>query len=424
MSDPTGYLCINSSVTKIPLRIRDDRQSYPWTYAELKAQGFPARAFVNKSFDLPYQLTEKDDGIPVFEVHLRLIEGGLLLCIYLHHSISDGTAAHNVVSSFAQLTTCSEIKVDIADIHVDLPEKLHSETDQSSSYTFHSLLSKCPEYHALPSPSGPTQFRMPPIGTLWRDIERTGLIFSIGAPKVDDLKQKLARHNGRIHSTFTCLAALTWAYVTKARLNSSNNLLVSSPKEKITLPEDVRLMISLDWRKRAFVDIMGSSAGNTVALPKTTLSTETVLAACSSDEEISLGSLATITRAIDDLVRSVDDSFVLLRTMLFRKSPDPRLIGVDADPRDPRDFYFNSWRHFGGHTRWQIPGVVEDNDAGGFMPDAIRRAQADWNMGAGLILPVRKGCTGSEILVTLDAEAMGQLRGDTNWMRWVDQVLE
>lgn len=181
-------------------------------------------------------------------------------------------------------------------------------------------------------------------------------------------------------------------------------------------------MISIDWRQMAFTEIMGSSAGNTVALPKIALSTETVLAACSSKKDTASSSLAEITRAIGTMVSGVDDHFVALRTALFRKAPDPRFIGVDADLRDPLDFYFNTWRHFEGDTRWKIPGVTEENS--GVVPDAIRRVQGDWNMGASLILPARKNCSGFEVMVTLDVDAMGVLCEDPGWKSWTDETFE
>ncbi|KAH6970575.1 hypothetical protein BKA56DRAFT_596618 [Ilyonectria sp. MPI-CAGE-AT-0026] len=422
LSSPLGYLCIDlEDDAKIPLKIHDERSSYPWTYAQLEAQGFPARAFVDKSFDLPYQLSEDGGGMPVFEVHVRLIEGGLLLCIYCHHSISDGTSVNNIVNSFAQLTRDPEqdLEVKFVDVHVDLPEKVCSKVRQDS---FDQLLSECPEYHLLSSPTGPTQFRMPSAGTQWQDIRKTGRIFVIGAQQIKQLQQKLAEKSNWTPSTFTCLAALTWAYVTKARLNSPKNLLSSSPDEPWVILKDVRLMISIDWRRRAFADIMGSSAGNTVALPKIGLGTGTVLAACSINKDISYSALVEITRAIGTMVSGVDDDFVALRTALFRKAPDPRFIGVDADPRDPLDFYFNTWRHFGGNTRWKIPGVMEED--GGATPDAIRRAQGDWNMGAGLILPARKNCSGFEVMVTLDVNAMEVLCEDAGWKSWIDDISE
>lgn len=228
LSNPSGYLWIDSEDdAKIPLKIHHERSSYPWTYAQLKPQGFPARAFVDKSFDLPCHLSEDGNTIPVFEVHVRLIEGGLLLFIYCHHSASDGTSVNNIVNSFAQLTRDPEqdLEVNYVDVHVDLPEKVCSKLSHDS---FDKLVRKCPEYHIRSSPTGPTQFRAPTTGTQWQDIRKTGCIFVIGLQQIKQLQQNLAEKSNSTPSTFTCVAALTWAYVTKARLNSPKNLLSSS----------------------------------------------------------------------------------------------------------------------------------------------------------------------------------------------------
>lgn len=167
---------------------------------------------------------------------MRLIEGGLLLCIYCHHSVSDGTSVNNIVNCFAQLTRDPEqdLEVKFVDVHVDLPEKFCLKVRQDS---FDQLFSECPECHLLSSPTGPTQFRMPSAGIQWQDIRKTGRIFVIGAQQIKQLQQKLAEKSNWSPSTFTCLAALTWAYITKARLNSPKNLLSLSTDEPWVIPK-------------------------------------------------------------------------------------------------------------------------------------------------------------------------------------------
>lgn len=438
LSNRTGHLCIGlDSRGEIPLKVLDQRDSFGWTYAQLKAQGFPAEAFVSKSFDLPHQLLEDQKGIPVLEVHARVIEGGLLLCLYNHHSISDGTGMNNHISSFADLTRDLNRKIDVqysVNFHADLPERNdNSPSPRGVPNTFFELLELCPEYSLLSSPTGPTQFRVLPTGTSVEGIKKTGRTFVIGTQQINNLKEKLVRvpganPHGRLPSTFTCLAAITWAHVTKARLSSSKNYLLNSSPEKTAFPKNVRLMISIDWRRRAFASIMSSSAGNTVALPITNIDTATLLAACSSEQHVACTALGAVVLAIDAAVRGVDDDFVARRTALIRAASDPRLIGLSADASDPHDFYFNTWRHFGTQTRWRMPGLEggngEDEDDDGIAPDAIRRIQADWNMGAGLILPERKDSAKFEVLVTLDVDGMAALCAEPSWKNWVDDVVE
>lgn len=64
-------------------------------------------------------------------------------------------------------------------------------------------------------------------------------------------------------------------------------------------------------------------------------------------------------RAIDEAVLSVNDDFVALRRSLFRVTPDPRLIGLDFDLCDARDFHFNTWQRFGTQTFWGLLGLVK-----------------------------------------------------------------
>ena len=185
---------------------------------------------------------------------------------------------------------------------------------------------------------------------------------------------------------------------------------------------------------------MDRSAGNAIALPITELDTATILAAASlappaparntpgatAASITALEALDTAVGALEASVHTVDEDYVLRRTALIRTAPDPRLIGLAADSRDPREFYFNTWRHFGARARWGLPGLLgeEDGSEGGVAAEAIRRAQGGWNLGGGLILPARGSGDKYEVLVTLDAEAMEKLCADEVWMEWVDKVVE
>ncbi|KAH7173220.1 uncharacterized protein B0J16DRAFT_405549, partial [Fusarium flagelliforme] len=430
LSSQPGYLAIAmGDDVDIPVNVFDQRDSFSWSYSQLKSQGFPARAFVDDSFDLPYRLVEGQQGIPVFEVNIRLIEGGLLLGIYGHHSVFDAGRMHTVIKSFAELTKDPKKMLDIppsVDLNVGSQTVGYDVTQVQPAPDLNELLSRCPEYRLLSSPLGPTQFRIPKPGTPSRDIQNTGSIFVIKEKLLRDLKKMLAHTasiDSRKHqlSMFTCLAAITWAHVTKARLSSTLGLPPSSSTKR-SFPEEVRLMISVDWRRRMSTSIMSSSAGNSIALPIASINTSTILAACNEDQDVACSALAIIARTVDEAVLSVNDDFVALRTSLFRASPDPRLIGLDFDLSDPRDFYFNTWQHFGTQTSWGLPGLVKKDSNEGFAPDAVRRAQAGFSNGAGLVLPTRDSAE-LEILITLDADSMEVLRTDSSWEHWVEQTV-
>ncbi len=87
-------------------------------------------------------------------------------------------------------------------------------------------------------------------GISMEDIEKTGRIFIVGSDKINALKESLLHTpegitGGRQPSTFTCLAAITWAHVTKARISSPKSLLFSSP-DKAALPDKMNIMIPID----------------------------------------------------------------------------------------------------------------------------------------------------------------------------------
>ncbi|KAF9777332.1 hypothetical protein IL306_004463 [Fusarium sp. DS 682] len=420
LTSPPGHLALGTRKDDdIYIKTFDQRDSFCWTYHQLRSQGLPAKAFVGDSFELPYRLVEGGEGIPVFEIHVRLIEGGLLLGFYGHHSIFDASRMNTVIKYLAELTVEPTKPLDaqlFAWPFVKLPV---AESDKAQlQLDLEESISRCPEYRLLASPVGPTQFRIPDAGAPSNVIENTGRIFVIQDQLVRDLKKNLAytqSNNSREHqpSTFTCLAAITWAHVTKARLAGS----LSTSRSSST--NEVRLMISVDYLPRTSTDAISSSAGNSIVLSIASINKSTALAACNSDEETAYSALAIIARAIEQAVNSVNDDFVALRDALFRRIPDPRFIGLDFDLNGPRDFYLNTWRHFGTRTHWGLPGLDSD---GGLAPDAVRRAQPGFGNGAGLILPVTDNDK-YEILITLDVDAMAALCEDSSWQHWVEKTV-
>ena len=72
-------------------------EEMPWTYDELSEQGLPPSAIRP---DLVSALPENtnDNRAPVFRVQANLLEGGLIVSIYLHHCVTDGSGLGLVAS--------------------------------------------------------------------------------------------------------------------------------------------------------------------------------------------------------------------------------------------------------------------------------------------------------------------------------------
>jgi hypothetical protein len=317
-----------------------------------------------------------------------------------------------VIKCFAQFTKDTIKKLDTTNL-----ARLSGESITSAHVPpvqdLKELLSRCPEYRILSSPLGPTQFRAPRIEKLPKN---TGCIFVIQDETVRYLKDKLAysRRNDSKHqpSTFTCLAAITWAHITNAR--------VASLSSSTSLAKDAMLMISVDWRRRISSDAISTSSDNAIALSIASINKSTISAACVEDQETSYSVLAAIARAIDEAIHTVNDDFVAARAALFRNVPDPRFIGLDFDLSDPLDLYLNTWRHFGTQTRWGLLGLDKQDSVSTVAPDAARRAQAVFGTGSALILS-ETDATKFEVLVTLDVEAMEHLCNSRSWQRLIEK---
>ncbi|UNI17049.1 Omega-hydroxypalmitate O-feruloyl transferase [Purpureocillium takamizusanense] len=454
-----------TSADQVSLRVMDQRTLFGWTYQQLKMAGFPAKAFVDPSFTVPYRLLEGGPGIPVLEIHARVIEGGLLLCVYLHHSITDGMGMTNFLSVFADCTrrvsghdrsnglrgsNLAPVRDVPMDIYTDLPEETTARLLQTAP--FDGLMSRCPEYGTLPNLNGPTSPLIPSPPT--KTIQKTGRIFRFSHAKIDVIK-RVARQwrstrfvdaESRYPSTYACLAALTWAFSTATRFGVARKFKVlrANKRERTTTTTttttDVnggvpcRMLMPATWASRAFPEVSKTYAGNAVAMPEANVGLRVLSdAARSSPDDAAAVKLAAagnplgaIVHCIETALASIDDGFVATRTAMFRAAPDPRVIGVRLDAADPRDFIFNSWRRFGADTVWGIPGTEAGTGGGGdgVYPDAVRRAQVAWNMGAGVIMPGRKDSGVYEVLVTLDVPSMERLCKDDNWRAWVDEVME
>lgn len=399
------------------LTVRYDA-SYPYTYAELKRRGFPGGAFVGPEFTLAHHLEAGGPGMPVMQIDARVITGGLLLGIYIHHATTDGIGMAKFIACLAKYTdrSCARPKSRAPRRRADL-EIPRGLVLRFGKYTHQELMDQCPEYCTLSDLSGPLGFRIGSSDVPFGDIPKRGCIFTFTDATIATLKSIIASCSPSASSppTFACIVSLTWIFTTLARLQAQNKVKGPQTQCSLTLPAS--------WARRAFPSFSDSHAGNAVSMAKlyAPLSGLTVAASCSRNA-VAPGNtaFAQIVCAITAHLDAINEEYIAKRTCMIRSAPDPRSVCVNLDPLDPCDFIMNSWRHLGADTQWRLPGVSEGN----VFPDAVRRAQNEWNMGAGLVLPGQKDSNAYEILVTLEAESMSVLRADRRWMGWVDGAME
>ncbi|KAI0433123.1 hypothetical protein F5Y09DRAFT_299710 [Xylaria sp. FL1042] len=394
----------------IPFEVVSSEDGKELDYEQLKRQEFPPETFINPRYGIPGLADSSCGPLPVSKVEVTFARGGLLLSVFLQHAISDGSSLRAFLEAIGNQTRNisaylpSEQKLRVASpiLHSVASRKL------SEMPMFRKLIADCPEYTILSDLSGPTQPRIqitdPPI----RDPERIGKIFVFKYERLNELRNlvQAANRSDDRPTAYMSLAALAFAHITKARIKAESFPI------GLPLGQCGKLWNSVNWRPRAFPGATDNYFGNAVLPAVTSVPLEQVNAACHDDRD-----LACLVPMIKRSIDVVDEEYVTQRMSMMSQAPDPRMVGVNYDPRSPEMLAFNTWRHFGADVEWQIPGVPTTK------PDTIRRATGGWALGTALILPAKEDSCKQELFVSLSVNAMQALCEDERWMRWVDRVI-
>ncbi|ETS77557.1 hypothetical protein PFICI_11431 [Pestalotiopsis fici W106-1] len=391
---------------KIPFRVvQDATNSSAQSYDEMKEAGFPQSLFTHERFGRDGRLNA--EGKPVMYIEGIIIRGGMFLHCEFHHAVFDGRLKSEFLGAFAAIT-----RGDVHDTFLPSNQSFHhtAATAIAPSYAhFDALLEECPEFGMLVDKSGPT-FHCYDNEFPYRNLEKTGKIFTINRARMGTLQYmiqgQLAKKGliakDKNPSTYSCLAALAFMCIVRARS-------IAEPfNNRGNGQDDTAIMHhAVNWHSRALKKHTKNYFGVST-LPAFTAISMAFLKESSGD----LNALALIADLVKRDTAQVDDDYVHKRLNL--SSPDPRLIGVNYDPRSPNVIAFNTWRHFGGSDDWEIPGTISTR------PDAVRRTLAGWGTHNCLILPQ----TGDdqEILVQLPEVTMEVLCKDRNWYDWFEVI--
>ncbi|KAI1475934.1 hypothetical protein F4774DRAFT_413424 [Daldinia eschscholtzii] len=409
-STNSGNVSLHRSPSQdIPFSVLEPSETSRQEYSRMKEAGFPPGAFVGPRFGVSGIVSSNLESIPVSKVQAEFPPGGLLLSIFLHHGLVDGGSLRVFLECFAAQTRNTPVNLPSEQTFPMLQHRNQKgpiTIDNGS--TFKSLLARCPEYTVLKDLSGPTQPRILKTGPSMANIEKIGKIFVFKNERLQELRELIRSRNGGVESpsAYTSLAALAFAHITKARVAAENNLPGVQPRRT------AMLWNSVNWRTRAFKGATDNYFGNAALPVVTKASMAHLIAACDDDTE-----LARLVPLVKASIDAVDQEYVSQRLAMLYEVPDPRLVGVNYDPRIPEALAFNTWRHFGADVQWNIPGVSVTR------ADAIRRAHGSWNLGTALILPAKADSMKQELFVSLPVDSMRLLCADVGWTRWVDRII-
>lgn len=411
---------------EIPFDTHDIESDFGYTYEELKAASFPAKAFVHPRFGYPGGITDAYCKVPVAVVRAFFIDGGMLLATFLHHTFGDGECMLGFLHAFAaQSRGMPTPSVGTRSLEFTRRKVITEKTP-----SFEQLLAKCPEFVRTEPHLGPNQPIPRPGGRSMDSYVKDGKIFVFTNETIQRLKDVVSKHapSTRSPSSYVVLASLIWAHAADARLQTETH------EPTWGDPNEAMMTNPVNWRYRAFKDKNSQYYGNAATLAQTKVHTDDLHGACKDEAE-----WARLARKLEACIRAVDDEYVRTRIEMFESAPDPRELGLIMEPRVPQDLAFNTWREFGADTIWDLGVEAHQNGSnggvngdrndengvlGGVRPDKLRRSQDDWNVGGTLILPARKGSDVYEVLLTIPRPAMDLLRGDERFMKWVKTTLD
>ncbi|KAI0409151.1 hypothetical protein F4802DRAFT_604445 [Xylaria palmicola] len=394
----------------IPFEVIPSKDGEEIDYEQLRSAEFPPATFIQPRYSIPGLAGCNEGPLPVSKVDVTFARGGLLLSLFLQHSVTDGGSLRVFFEAFGNQTrNISDSLPSEQRLRASSP-KLPSVASGklSGMAAFRRLVKSCPEYTILPDLSGPTQPQLLNTGIPISDLNKIGKIFVFTAERLQKLRELVREMNGSdtLPTAYMGLAALAFAHITRARINTEPRLTGIEPSQKASLWN------SVNWRPRAFPGATKNYFGNAVLPAVTTIPRERVNAAAYDDAE-----LARLVPLVKESIDVVNEDYVSQRMSMMAHAPDPRMVGVNYDPRSPEMLAFNTWRHFGADIEWYIPGVPVSK------PDTIRRATGGWGLGTALLLPAKFDSRQQELFVSLSVDAMEALCRDQRWMQWVDRVI-
>jgi trichothecene 3-O-acetyltransferase len=390
----------------------------------LTSEGAPLSYFTNNLSPLGVRpLTGPDAEVPAFAASYTQIDGGLVLCICVHHTLMDGTGVGELIRVWAANTKSSfpakEMGLDNAEpmhrLYLLTGKKSPSEIVHDMSVD--QLMRKHPEFARLSATNAKEMVSAPQAPSISK-------IFNFKVSKISAAKVILAQKHGITDATaYHILAAVVWSSVCRIRHTRLGD----------KAPAFSKLGFAVNGRKYLNKDVSEKVyTGNINLFGLAMLSTEKLDAAVnapfptqSESSGADLTSLVPIIQAKMSAISRVTASYIAEVISLIQQSPDVTDIIPGWNALDGLDLTMTSWAN--------LP--VYDCDFGEQLgkPKFVRPPFAQWD-GLTIILPRRRqevsSNTGSkgdddqeeviEVITMLRKDDIESLEKDHVWRSWTE----
>lgn len=401
-------------------------ESFPHTYEQLKRRGMPPSAFKSAMF-VPEDFAnypgipahgegkidfEKSDA-PAMRVQAYFIPGGLVLSMYMHHSVLDFSGVTTFWKTYcANVSRVSGLRnlddderFDPSSI-ADAQSKMRFAIDNVPSRPDDGQVADC-------YCDGTYEYRK----TLPRETKCTQRLLVIPAARVRAYREQLRPHFPKDTPPTMCnvLAALVWTHVTRAR---ADRLI----KNKYTT---TNIGIATDLRKRQQPPVSADYMGNMALFSRGTLNVSDLTA----EDRVTQKTIIDVIRKIKGTILGVDNDWISRHLTFFKSIEQITDTECALALSFGADIYITSWLNFGADLRWGIPGTDLAEKSLNGRPEFIRRSYGPGDGGM-IFLPRRRQPTNGteapfEVLVRLAEEDMDRvLKEEGGLSSWADAAIE
>ena len=349
-----------------------------------------------------------DDWAPVFRMQANVIDGGVIISVYLHHCISDGTGAGLLVSG-SLLHDEFQFDPHLDGGEHDTPTLSHRleafaerEThvrNELSLASFNQITNRHLKWKIVTSPNQANQV-VKPLGR--------GCVFRFPLDKLAELKARLesqADFDGLdgFMTRNDVLMALVWHSMTKARKPSLDKT------RRITTS---RLNIPVNIRKNLKRPLSVSYFGAAVDFASAEMPIDHLIDPCDAF-------MSKTALAVRKAIKSVDEPYIRQAIALAMKSsPDidvRDLQGSNMDRTNGADMYITSWE--------KLPLYDADFDMGLGKPDWVRKP---WSRDPGscIVLPIDERKPFYEVVIQMAVADMARLLEDKAFRQYATSWIE